>query len=129
MNSEPNKLKPMGIQSKETVDLAAAKAQDAVSRTRETADEALDKAKANVDSTQAGTADAMDKTVGAKRAPTDETKDRFLSAAEKARAQAANVSGKVANYAQEDPLKSMLIAAAAGALVMGLLTLIVRSRD
>ncbi len=93
-----NDLKPMGTQSKETVDLAAAKAQDAASR--KSTDQALDKAK-----------------------------DELQSAKEQVQTQAANVSDKVADYTQEDPLKAMLIAAAAGALVMGLLTLIVRSRD
>lgn len=93
-----NDLKPMGTQSKETVDLAAAKAQDAASR--KSTDQALDKAK-----------------------------DELQSVKEQVQTQAANVSDKVADYTQEDPLKAMLIAAAAGALVMGLLTLIVRSRD
>ncbi len=93
-----NDLKPMGTQSKETVDLAAAKAQDAASR--KSTDQALDKAQ-----------------------------DELQSVKEQVQTQAANVSDKVADYTQEDPLKAMLIAAAAGALVMGLLTLIVRSRD
>jgi ElaB/YqjD/DUF883 family membrane-anchored ribosome-binding protein len=49
--------------------------------------------------------------------------------AEQMRQRALQASEKAAAYARDEPMKSLLIAAAAGALLMGLLSLMVRSDD
>ena len=49
--------------------------------------------------------------------------------AEQVRQRALQASEKAAAYARDEPMKSLLIAAAAGALLMGLLSLMVRSDD
>ena len=50
-------------------------------------------------------------------------------AAERVRQRALQASDRAAAYARDEPIKSLLIAAAAGALLMGLVSLIVRSDD
>ena len=54
---------------------------------------------------------------------------RTREVAEQVRQRALQASDKAAAYARDEPMKSLLIAAAAGALLMGLVSLIVRSDD
>ena len=54
---------------------------------------------------------------------------RTRDVAEQVRQRALQASDKAAAYARDEPMKSLLIAAAAGALLMGLVSLIVRSDD
>ena len=49
--------------------------------------------------------------------------------AEQVRQRALQASDRAAAFTRDEPMKSMLIAAAAGALLMGLVTLMVRSDD
>ena len=49
--------------------------------------------------------------------------------AEQVRQCALQASEQAAAYAREEPIKSLLIAAAAGALLMGVVSLLVRSDD
>jgi len=50
-------------------------------------------------------------------------------AATQLRRRAAQASDRALAYVKEEPVKTLLIAAAAGALLMGLLTLMARSDD
>jgi len=52
---------------------------------------------------------------------------RGREVAEQVRQRALQASEQAAAYARDEPMKSLLIAAAAGALLMGLLSLMVRS--
>jgi ElaB/YqjD/DUF883 family membrane-anchored ribosome-binding protein len=54
---------------------------------------------------------------------------RSSELADQVRQRALQASEKAAAYARDEPMKTLLIAAAAGALLMGLLSLIVRSDD
>jgi len=54
---------------------------------------------------------------------------RTREVAEHVRQRALQASDKAAAYARDEPMKSLLIAAAAGALLMGLVSLVVRSDD
>jgi len=54
---------------------------------------------------------------------------RAREVAEQMRQRALQASNRAATYARDEPMKSLLIAAAAGALLMGLVSLIVRSDD
>ena len=54
---------------------------------------------------------------------------RGREVAEQVRQRALQASEQAAAYARDEPMKSLLIAAAAGALLMGLLSLMVRSDD
>ena len=54
---------------------------------------------------------------------------RSSELADQVRQRALQASEKAAAYARDEPMKSLLIAAAAGAVLMGLLSLMVRSDD
>lgn len=54
---------------------------------------------------------------------------RSREVAEQLRQRALQASERAAAYAKDEPIKSLLIAAAAGALLMGLVSLMVRSDD
>jgi len=54
---------------------------------------------------------------------------RSREMAEQVRQRALQASEKAAAYARDEPMKSLLIAAAAGALLMGLVSLMARSDD
>ena len=56
-------------------------------------------------------------------------KDQFGTVKSQVRAQTANLSDQVADFTAAEPVKAMLIAAAAGAVLMALLSMMVRSDD
>jgi len=109
MSTEPSPLKYMGTQSQETVNMAAAMAH-AVESTEERADRALGKLADEVD-------DASSKLGDAAHWAMAKTRETLRSAAEQVRERAKTT---VVTYTREDPLRAMLIAAAVGALLMGL---------
>jgi ElaB/YqjD/DUF883 family membrane-anchored ribosome-binding protein len=55
--------------------------------------------------------------------------DALTDASKQLRDRARQASDIAVSYAKEDPFKALLIAAAAGALLMGLLSMVVRSDD
>jgi len=109
MSTEPSPLKYMGTQSQETVNMAAAMAH-AVESTEERADQALGKLADEVD-------DASSKLGDAAHWAMAKTRETLRSAAEQVRERAKTT---VETYTREDPLRAVLIAAAVGALLMGL---------
>ncbi|MDQ2804902.1 MAG: hypothetical protein M3Y41_20330 [Pseudomonadota bacterium] len=106
MNPE-DKLKPMGTQSKDTMDKAADTAKHAIHSTQQAADDVMGKVSAKVDQARSQLKPAM-----------DNMSDALASAMDVA-----------IDYAKTDPLKAMLIAAATGAFLIGLLSMLVPSRD
>ena len=54
---------------------------------------------------------------------------RTREMAEQVRQRALQASDRAKAYARDEPMKSLLIAAAAGAVLMGLVSLMVRSDD
>ncbi len=129
MDNPTDKLKPMGVQSKETVDLAAAKARDALDSAGKTADHAIDKVADKVDDAKAGASAAIDRAADKADRVAHLTRERFTSASQQVRTQVANYSDQLADYTENEPIKAMLIAAAAGAALMALVSLMARSGD
>jgi len=109
MSTEPSPLKYMGTQSRETVNMAAAMAH-AVDAAEARADRAVGKLSDEVDEASSKLADAAHWALA-------KTRETLRSAAEQVRDRAKTT---VATYTREDPLRAMLIAAAVGALLMGL---------
>ena len=69
----------------------------------------------------------MDENTGSVPSAVSGTRSREV--AEQMRQRALQASERAAAYARDEPMKSLLMAAAAGALLMGLLSLMVRSDD
>ncbi len=108
MSNDPSPLKYMGTQSQETLNLAAARAHDSVRSSERAGDHA----------------DAGSKIGEAASWAMGKAKDTLQSAADQVRHRATTA---VATYTKEDPLRAVLIAAGAGALLMGLLAMMARS--
>lgn len=102
MSNDPSPLKYMGTQSQETVNMAAAMADDA-SR--------------GVSAVGSKIGDAANRAMG-------KAKETLQSAAGQVRERATTA---VTTYTKEDPVRAVLIAAATGALLMSLVAMMARS--
>jgi ElaB/YqjD/DUF883 family membrane-anchored ribosome-binding protein len=110
--TEPSPLKYMGTQSQETVNMAAALAR------------AVESTEGRVDSSVGVLHDERSKLGDAADWAVDKAKDTLRSAAHQVRERATT---SVARYTREDPIRAVLIAAAAGAVLMGVLASMTRS--
>ncbi len=129
MNSDDNKLKPMGTQSKETMDLAADTTKGAIHSTQQSAHGILDKASDKVEEARSQLKPAMDNVSDAFTSATEKARVALHDATEQLRTQARVASDMAVAYTKDEPLKAMLIAAATGAFLMGLVSMAMGSRD
>ena len=124
MSNETSPLQPLGTQSQETINMAAAMAPEAVlAREREAdrvfaalADQAVDAGhdESTVASKVGDAASwAMDKAKETLRSAADQVRDRTKAA--------------VASRVRQDPVRAVLIAAGVGALLMAMLSSMARS--
>ena len=114
--TDPSPLKYMGTQSRETVNMAAA-----LARAGESSE---GRAEQGMGSSSVGSDDASSKVGDAANWAMDKAKATLQSAADRVRAQAATA---VTRYTREDPIRAVLIAAAVGAVLMGILASMTRS--
>lgn len=128
MDNLTDKLTPLGTQSKETMDLAAAQARDALNSAGDTADRAVDTVADKVDDAKKGARTSFNKSAGVAEAIADKADDR-LGSRSQVRDRVAAYSDQVADYTAAEPVKAMLIAAATGAVLMALLAMMLPSRD
>ena len=123
MSSEPNALQFMGTQSRETVNMEAAMAPAAVLAREREADQAF----ATLADQAVGAGlegSAADNVGNAARWAIGKAKDTLFSAAGQVR---DRTKVAVASQIRRDPLRAVLIATAAGALLMGMLSSLARS--
>ena len=78
---------------------------------------------------KAGASAAIDRAASKAGKVADKARERFSATSQQVRSQVSNYSDQLADYTQNEPIKAMLIAAAAGALLMGLFSLLARSDD
>lgn len=127
MSSEPQSLKYMGTQSQETVNMAAAlaatMAKDAVDATDRAA-EAVDDFSAKVENASRGRAVDGSKISHAAGRAMGKATDVLQAAANQVRKRAASAAGR---YTRQDPVRAILIAAGAGALLMSVIAMMARS--
>ncbi len=110
MTNDPSPLKYMGTQSQETVNMAAALAQDDSARsTSRMADQAADAGSRIGDAAQW----AIDKAKSTLQSAAGQVRDRATTA--------------VATYTKDDPVRAVLVAAGVGALLMSLVAMMARS--
>ncbi len=122
MSSEPDALKFMGTQSRETVNMEAAMAPAAVLAREREADQAFS---ALADQAVGrGGATAADKVVDAASRAIDTAKDTLFSAAGQVRDRS---KAAVASQIRRDPMRAVVIATGVGALLMVLLSSLARS--
>ncbi len=124
MSNDPSPLKYMGTQSRETLNMAAAMAHDSGRSTARPIDQAMGQLSDEVDDAGGDVSGAGSKIGVAANWAMGKAKDTLRSAAEQVRERAATA---VATYTKEDPVRAILIAAGAGALLMGLIAMMARS--
>jgi ElaB/YqjD/DUF883 family membrane-anchored ribosome-binding protein len=124
MSNDPSPLKYMGTQSQETANMAAAMAKDTVHSTERAADQAMAKLSDKVDDASSVVAAVGGKISDAASRAVGKATNTLQSAAGQVRERATTA---VTTYTKEDPIRAILIAAGAGALLMGLVAMMARS--
>lgn len=124
MSTETTPLTYMGTQSRETVALEAAMAQDAPRATGPSSDQPVGQLSDAVDEAHREASLASRKIGDFASRALGKARDTLQSAADDVRDRATTA---VATYTKEDPIRAILIAAGAGALVMVILSMMARS--
>ncbi len=91
--------------------------------------EAASSAASKIDKFRDEAAPALESASTKAREVVQKGKDTLTEATDQLRDRAVEASDAAAAYAKDEPMKALLIAAAAGALLMGLLSMLVRSDD
>lgn len=129
MNTVVDNLTPIGVQSKETMALAAAKAMDASDTVRDTAVDVADTVTDGVDEIAGRARHGVKAATRGAEDLADKAHERFDAARRQTLDSVGNLSQQVADYAAAEPVKTMLMAAAAGAMLMAIVSLLSGSRD
>ena len=125
MNPEDNKFKPLAHQGQEAVDKAA----DAIRSTEQWAGRATNKVSEKVDEARSQIAPAVDNASDMANSAMAKARETWNDASGQMREQAQKAADMATDYAKDEPFKAMLVAAATGALLMGLIRMMARSRD
>ena len=108
---------------------AASVTKDGIDAASAGADRALDAAFSTLDHARNSTVPAVKQGIDQARVWVDQKAGRVQDGVRAARDKATDLTDQVADYARDEPVKALLIAAAVGAGLMGLLGLIARSDD
>jgi ElaB/YqjD/DUF883 family membrane-anchored ribosome-binding protein len=129
MNTIGSTTKPLAQQTQDMADNAAASAQGAIRSTQRAADSALDRLSDKVDEVRSQAAPILNKVTSQAEAAARRGIDAVRDTSQQLREKATQASDMTVAYVKDEPIKAMLIAAATGALLMGIITLLSRSRD
>jgi ElaB/YqjD/DUF883 family membrane-anchored ribosome-binding protein len=129
MNMPSSTTKPLAQQGQEAADKAANGVQNAIRSTQRAADSALDSLSGKVDEARDQATPLINRVSSQAEAAARRGIDAVRDTSQQLRERALRVSDSAVGYVKDEPLKAMLIAAATGALLMGLVTLMSRSRD
>ncbi len=121
--------KPLAQQSQDIADSAAGTAQDAIRSTQRAADQALNRLSDKVDEVRSQAAPLLNKVSSQAEAAARRGMEAVRDTSQQLRERAQQAQDMTVAYVKDEPIKAMLIAAATGALLMGLISLLGRSRD
>jgi len=121
--------KPMAQQSQDMADNAADAAQGAIRSTQRTADQALDRLSQKVDEVRNQAAPMINKVTSQAEAAARRGMEAVRDTSQQLRERALQAQDMTVAYVKDEPIKAMLIAAATGALLMGIISMLGRSRD
>ncbi len=121
--------KPISQQGQDIADGAAGSAQGAIRSTQRAADETLDRLSDKVEEARSQSGALLNKVTSQAEAAARRGMDAVRDSSQQLRDRAMQVSDSTVAYVKDEPIKAMLIAAATGALLMGLITMMARSRD
>ncbi len=129
MNTVSSTTKSFAQQGQETADKAADAAQGAIGSTKRAADNVLDSLSSKVDDVRSQTAPLLSKVSSQAEAAARRGIDAVRDTSQQLRDKATQASDMTVAYVKDEPIKAMLIAAATGALLMGIISMMARSRD
>ena len=127
MNEVESLPKPLNQPGKDMADAAVNKVRAGVQSPQQAANKALDKASDKVEELKSDVAPAVDKVSDKAQDAMQKGRDAINDASKMVRDKAARASDMTLAYFQEEPIKAVLIAAAAGAVLMKLVALMARS--
>ena len=110
-------------------DQAANTATDAIKSTQRAANSTLDSLTNTVQDLRKQAAPLLNRAAESANAYLQQGLDAVHDGSDKVRAQARSASVRTVNYIKDEPVKSILIAAAAGAVLTALVQIASRSRD
>ena len=108
---------------------AASTAKDGIDAASEGADRALYAASDKLDDLRAETTPALKQGIDQAKSWVDDKASRVQDRARAVRLKANDLSEQVVDYTRDEPVKALMIAAAAGAVLMLLLSVVARSDD
>jgi ElaB/YqjD/DUF883 family membrane-anchored ribosome-binding protein len=120
-------MKPMGSDIKTTADQAADSAQSAIRSTQGVANKAMDKLSDTVDNARDQAGPLIDKLSSQAETAVRRSAEAVRDTTAQVREKAMKASDATVGYIKDEPVKSMLIAAATGAALMALVSLMGRS--
>jgi ElaB/YqjD/DUF883 family membrane-anchored ribosome-binding protein len=124
-----NTTKPMAQQGQDMADNAAGAAQGAIRSTQRSADQALDRLSEKVDDLRGQAAPLINKVTSQAEAAARRGMEAVRDTSQQLRERALQAQDMTVAYVKDEPIKAMLIAAATGALLMGIISMLGRSRD
>ena len=129
MNMPSSTTKPFGQTATNVADQTAGAADNAIRSTQRTADEAFDALSNKVDDLRSQAAPLVNRVSAKAEDAAKRGLEVMRDSSQQLREKAQLASETTVAYVKDEPVKSMLIAAATGALLMGLVSLLGRSRD
>ncbi|MEO7055181.1 MAG: hypothetical protein ABI281_13010 [Caldimonas sp.] len=129
MSTASDPTKSFAQQGERAADRAADTAHQAINSTQRAADGALGTLSAKVDEVRSQAAPMLSKVTSQAEAAARRGIDAVRDTSQQLREKAVQVSDTTVAYVKDEPIKAMLIAAATGALLMALISMMARSRD
>jgi ElaB/YqjD/DUF883 family membrane-anchored ribosome-binding protein len=120
---------PQAQQGQDMGDDAANAAQGAIRSTQRAADQAFNRLSEKVDQVRDKAAPVLNKVSSQAEAAARRGMEAVRDTSQQLRERAAQAQDMTVAYVKDEPIKAMLIAAATGAILMGLITMLGRSRD
>lgn len=124
-----NPSKPLQQQGQDLADNAANAAQGAIRSTQRSADQAMDRLSDKVDDLRSQAAPLLNKVTSQAEAAARRGMEAVRDSSQQLRERAMQAQDMTVAYVKDEPIKAMLIAAATGALLMGIISMLGRSRD
>ena len=129
MNTMGNDTRSPAQQVQDMGDSAANTAQGAIRSTQRAADQALDRLSETVEDVRSKAAPMLNKVTSQAEAAARRGMEAVRDTSQQLRERALQAQDMTVAYVKDEPIKAMLIAAATGAILMGLISMLSRSRD
>ena len=121
--------KPLGQTGSSVIDPAAQGAENAIKSTQRFANEALDSLSDKVQEVRGQAAPVLNRVAEKAETLARRGIDAVKDGSQQLRERAQQASDSTVAYIKDEPVKAILIAAATGAALMALISLVTRSRD